>query len=649
MSTNPRENLATGGAIVPAEDPREGTVRHRIPPAEKSQYSQGWHPTLLASRMGPETPSCRPPGERKEPSVARFLRQIFQKELEWLRMRLRSIFGKRRLSAPSARSVGRQGSRSDLPPTRPPSGEEPSRPETSSQRPGRGTARPPRVPRRATPKRPSISPDRTGPLPREIAPTPSDPFSSVVASMVLHGTLLLILIPLLIPEPEPVPRAWNVVIRLEPKEIKTVEEPDPPPIVEPVPEPNPEPQTEPETQDETDSPLDPGIEVEVEVSGIGADQGSEGSRRSGPLRNEALAHHGGNPATESAVRAGLDWLVRHQDPDGSGSPDHFDARCLGNEKTCQGPGYPEHRAGITALALLALLGDGHLPDSSEDPLDTATTRSLQWLLEHQDSQGCIRTDLETGSRNMYDHGIAAFALCETAQLTADPKIEEAARKAIRFLESSQQAGGGWDYTPSLSLRNDLSITGWQVLAIHAGIEAGIFPQKQTLTAIGRYLDRAIGDGGHATYSDRGRGRGRGGFGIDAVGLITLLALGHSPVAERNLICARRIAEHGPRPEDRRDWDQHPQSMYFWYTGTLALFHIGGEPWSRWNRQLQEKVLPLQNTSGDALGSWDPDPNWIGAAGGRVAQTALGVLTFETYFRYTPMHMRVGISRTPRDR
>ena len=90
-------------------------------------------------------------------------------------------------------------------------------------------------------------------------------------------------------------------------------------------------------------------------------------------------------------------------------------------------------------------------------------------------------------------------------------------------------------------------------------------------------------------------------------------------------------------------------MYYWYTGTLALFHIGGEPWSRWNRQLQEKVLPLQNTSGDALGSWDPDPNWIGAAGGRVAQTALGVLTFETYFRYTPLHMRVGISRTPRDR
>ncbi|MEE2855978.1 MAG: hypothetical protein VX949_01140 [Planctomycetota bacterium] len=486
-------------------------------------------------------------------------------------------------------------------------------------------------------------------MPREIAPTPSDPFSSVVASMVLHGTLLLILIPLLIPEPEPDPRSWNVVIRLEPRKIKAVEEPDPPQVVDPEPESQPQPDPEPVSQDEAESTLAPGVEVEVEVTGIGAAQGSEGSRRKGQLRSEALANHGGNPATESAVRAGLDWLARHQDPDGSWSPDHFDARCLGVEQTCQGPGYPEHRAGITALALLALLGDGHLPDSSDDPLDSATTRSLQWLLEHQDSQGCIRTDLETGSRNMYDHGIAAFALCETAQLTADPKIEEAARKAILFLESSQQAGGGWDYTPSLSLRNDLSITGWQVLAIHAGIEAGIFPQQQTLTAIGRYLDRAIGDGGHSTYSDRGRGRGRGGFGIDAVGLITLLALGHSPVAERNLICARRIAEHGPRPEDRRDWDQHPQSMYYWYTGTLALFHIGGEPWSRWNRQLQEKVLPLQITSGDASGSWDPDPNWIGAAGGRVAQTALGVLTFETYFRYTPMHMRLGISRTPRDR
>jgi hypothetical protein len=66
-SANHHGNLAAGGATVPTEDPREGTARHRIPPAEKSQYSQGWHPTLLASRMGPDTPSCRPPGERKGP------------------------------------------------------------------------------------------------------------------------------------------------------------------------------------------------------------------------------------------------------------------------------------------------------------------------------------------------------------------------------------------------------------------------------------------------------------------------------------------------------------------------------------------------------------------------------------------------------
>ena len=90
-------------------------------------------------------------------------------------------------------------------------------------------------------------------------------------------------------------------------------------------------------------------------------------------------------------------------------------------------------------------------------------------------------------------------------------------------------------------------------------------------------------------------------------------------------------------------------MYYWYTATLALFHVGGSPWKKWNQQLQQQLLPLQIQQGESIGSWDPDPNWIGAAGGRVAQTALGVLTFETYFRYTPLHQRLGIARKPRDR
>jgi hypothetical protein len=113
---------------------------------------------------------------------------------------------------------------------------------------------------------------------------------------------------------------------------------------------------------------------------------------------------------------------------------------------------------------------------------------------------------------------------DAIEAISDPEIDGAARLALSFLGASQQAGGGWDYTPAISLRNDLSITGWQMLAIHAGIEAGILPSRETIASIERYLQRAIDPQGRATYSDRGRGRGRQGIGIDAVGLLSLLGL-----------------------------------------------------------------------------------------------------------------------------
>ncbi|MDE0960217.1 MAG: hypothetical protein OSB09_05495 [Planctomycetota bacterium] len=598
--------------------------------------------------------------------MRRFFRRVFGKELEGIRRLLRFL---RKGSAPPSAAVqkrirpaqndsGGRSSASGQPaaikrasksPPRPPRTRRktpPLVPHTSPRSSSTQSSSTPGPKRAASaPGRPKIRADRSGPLDREIAPSPSDPFTSVVASVVLHLALLLLLVPLLIPEaPEP-PKTWSVVVTLEPKEINRAKDPLPTAVVEPAPQPI----VEPEPVEEPIAPVDLEAVADPPASEFGTLQGSEGSRRSGTARQQSLVQHGGNAATESAVRAGLEWLLRHQDSDGSWSPDQFHKHCPDQTRRCSGVGYREHRAGITALSLLALLGDGHLPQQSENALDVAADEALRWLLRHQDESGCIRTDPVNGTRNLYDHGIATFALCEAAQWTTDATIERAARLALSFLASSQQAGGGWDYTPGISLRNDLSITGWQLLAIHAGIEAGILPQMKTITSIERYLDRAIDDDGRSTYSDRGRGRGRKGIGIDAVGLLSMLTLGHSPISHRSLESARRIADHPPRPELRQEWDQHPQSMYYWYTATLALFHVGGEPWKRWNEQLQRKVLPLQRNSTQAAGSWDPDPNWIGAAGGRVAQTALGVLTFESYFRYTPIHLRLGIARTPRDR
>ncbi|MEC9476941.1 MAG: prenyltransferase/squalene oxidase repeat-containing protein [Planctomycetota bacterium] len=582
--------------------------------------------------------------------MSRFLRSLFEKELAWIRSLLPSRSRRKKISPTPA----------DASPPGPPAAptdaaiyrqKSPSR--SLKKRRGRAPSARTTRPAKRTRQKPLISPHRAAPLKREIARSPADPFASVVAAVVLHATLLLMVYPILFPIAEDPPPPKTFVIRWEVTEKKVTKAEPPAKLPDPLPEPQPTPETE-EKPIEVDPALeeiatDPVEDNEPVVAGVATGNGSSGNHRVGESRSRALQSHGGNTSTEDSVLAGVQWLIRHQDQDGSWSPDRFDRHCEDRDNPCSGHGYSEHRAGITALALLALLGNGHLPNRSGDAASMACDRAIQWLLNHKDPDGCIRTDITKGARNLYDHGIATFALCEAAQLTDDPALIEQARSAVRFLESSQQPGGGWDYTPSPSLRNDLSITGWQALALHAAIEAGILPNPTTIQSIDRYLNRAIDETGHAVYSDRGRGRGRTGYGIDAVGLITRLALGHSPISEESLACAQRIANSPPRPDLRKDWDLHPQSMYYWYTATLALFHVGGAPWRKWNQQLQLQLLPLQVQEGESMGSWNPDPNWIGAAGGRVAQTALGVLTFETYFRYIPMYQKLGIARNPRDR
>jgi len=428
--------------------------------------------------------------------VRRFLRRVFGKELEGIRR----LFGflRKRSAPPSAVLKKRNTPSQDDPGGRPTVRQRPPAAKMAAQSPRRRP--PPKSPSRSrpapsgTPKsaasgpgKAHISADRVGPLDREIAHSPADPFTSVVASVVFHLLLLLLLVPLLIPKaPEP-PKTWSVVVTIEPKKTKPVIDPLPTPVEQP----DPPPITKAEPVEEQTLAADTEALAEPPASEFGMPQGAEGSRRSGAARQRALAHQGGNGATERAVKAGLDWLLRHQDSDGSWSPDQFHKNCSDRVSPCSGAGYREHRAGITALSLLALLGDGHLPRQDHDPLDDATHRALHWLLQHQDPSGCIRTDPSSGTRNLYDHGIATFALCEAAQWTSDPEIDGAARLALSFLGASQQAGGGWDYTPAISLRNDLSITGWQMLAIHAGIEAGILPSRETIASIERYLQRAI--------------------------------------------------------------------------------------------------------------------------------------------------------------
>ncbi len=71
-----------------------------------------------------------------------------------------------------------------------------------------------------------------------------------------------------------------------------------------------------------------------------------------------------------------------------------------------------------------------------------------------------------------------------------------------------------------------------------------------------------------------------------------------------------------------------------------MFHMGGNHWYEWNRQLNPVLLDSQIKHGPAAGSWDPmmpvPDRWSHHAG-RLYVTTMNLLNLEVYYRHLPIY------------
>ncbi len=116
---------------------------------------------------------------------------------------------------------------------------------------------------------------------------------------------------------------------------------------------------------------------------------------------------------------------------------------------------------------------------------------LQFLTHGQKSNGDLYQS-QAGPANggiwLYSHGIAAIALCEAYGMTGDENLRAPAQQAIRFIVQSQEpTRGGWRYSPGQM--SDLSVSGWQLMALRSGQLAGLDVPEATMEATRRLLDR----------------------------------------------------------------------------------------------------------------------------------------------------------------
>ena len=332
-------------------------------------------------------------------------------------------------------------------------------------------------------------------------------------------------------------------------------------------------------------------------------------------RVEIIERLGGNPETEKAVMRALDWFTRNQEKNGS----------------WDGPG--DHDVAATGMAMLAYMGWG-AKHTEAGPYQQPLIKAVDWMVQHVEKKGDLRPS--KGGNYMYDHGIAAIAVAEAYSLTKDPRLRPVVERIVDFTVRAQNPKtGGWRYSPygekGYNDRGDLSVTGWQIMALKSAQIGGVPVPAETFDRARGFMDLV------------GGGRNKGTYGyytsndptsaMVAEGMFVQQLLGVPPTDPRMDESARFLERELPSPR------QVSYNYYFWYYGCLAMHQHQGPVWERWNARLRPILLKGQidrSDRSDLDGSWDPAGQW-GSNAGRCVVTAMAALSLEVYYRYLPLY------------
>jgi hypothetical protein len=312
------------------------------------------------------------------------------------------------------------------------------------------------------------------------------------------------------------------------------------------------------------------------------------------------------------------------------------------------PGMYEGNAGIAGLALMAFIGADCVPKKYSSNI----TKALNFLK----SKYLPSSDYEPGSKDeayygglihtdnpMYEQGIATLALIEAMVELNDSSLEPIIEDAIELITRTQNTEhkpeilggpvkadsphyGGWRYDPD-STDSDISISGWQILALKAGLMAGFLIPEWSLQKAADFL-RACYDKDENAFSYKAGSRETGCVraGIGALGL-QLCGYADDPLIPPTL----RYMQDNPSVWEFED----PGAgfpFYYWYYATRAMMNAGGDEWRIWKSWMCRLLIENQNEDG----SWEGAQEETNMT---IYTTALGALMLELCCGHLPIYMR----------
>ncbi len=358
------------------------------------------------------------------------------------------------------------------------------------------------------------------------------------------------------------------------------------------------------------------------------------SSRSKETKRELLKKFGGTSDTERAVSMALKWLAEHQNPE-TGAWTMTHALICGGK--CDRPG--ERVASMnaaTGMALMCFLGAGQT--HMEGEYKETVFKGLSFLINSMRVQGpygawWVGDGHSKGLDDMYAHGIASIAMCEAYGMTRDERLLEAAQLSINYLAYAQNpATGGWHYSPFPigGLPGDLSVVGWQMMAIKSGAMAGLNFDLDVVRKANVFLDTMQVPGGfgyHYSLDSKMKSPTDYRPAMTACGVLCRMYSGWNKQEPTIKAAAEKFAADGPSPTDN----------YYNYYATQVMKQYGGPEWDAWNNKMRDQIVSTQVQTGHGAGSWYVEDGISAQAGGRLYCTCMSTMMLEVYYRYMPLY------------
>ena len=358
------------------------------------------------------------------------------------------------------------------------------------------------------------------------------------------------------------------------------------------------------------------------------------SSRSKETKRELLKKFGGTSDTERAVSMALKWLAEHQNPE-TGAWTMTHALICGGK--CDRPG--ERVASMnaaTGMVLMCFLGAGQT--HMEGEYKETVFKGLSFLINSMRVQGpygawWVGDGHSKGLDDMYAHGIASIAMCEAYGMTRDERLLEAAQLSINYLAYAQNpATGGWHYSPFPigGLPGDLSVVGWQMMAIKSGAMAGLNFDLDVVRKANVFLDTMQVPGGfgyHYSLDSKMKSPTDYRPAMTACGVLCRMYSGWNKQEPTIKAAAEKFAADGPSPTDN----------YYNYYATQVMKQYGGAEWDAWNNKMREQIVSTQVQTGHGAGSWYVEDGISAQAGGRLYCTCMSTMMLEVYYRYMPLY------------